>query len=151
MPFFLSLDHSYRLINHLKFFPRRSQVGCGTLEWASHILAQTVCTRCLCTQTKPTNQTKPEFHQPGVTLQMKQKAKRCPEIKSQVARVPPKDGKVMPKSQKPNGINAKCDFSVPLDLWPGKVSPSSLLSSDSFKLVDFLWRSYSIISCFRSF
>ena len=82
MPFFLSLDHSYRLINHLKFFPRRSQVGCGTLEWASHILAQTVCTRCLCTQTKPTNQTKPEFHQPGVTLQMKQKAKRCPEIKA---------------------------------------------------------------------
>ena len=47
---------------------------------------------------------------------MKQKAKRCPEIKSQVARVPQKDGKLMPKSLKPNGLNAKPDFSVPLDL-----------------------------------
>ena len=45
---------------------------------------------------------------------MKQKAKRCPEIKNQVIRVPPKDGKVMPR--KPNGINAKSDFPVPLDL-----------------------------------
>ena len=84
---------------------------------------------------------------------MKQKAKRCPEIKSQVARVPQKGGKVMPKNQKPNGINAKCDFPVQSDLQPGKVSASSLFSSDSFKqfLVDFLRRSYSIISCFRSF
>ena len=57
---------------------------------------------------------------------MKQKAKICPEIKSQVARVPPKDGKVMPKSQKPNGINAECDLPVPVDLQPGKVSASSL-------------------------
>ena len=47
---------------------------------------------------------------------MKQKAKRCPEIKSLVARVPPKDGKVMPRNQKPNGIKAKRDFPVPLDL-----------------------------------
>ena len=52
---------------------------------------------------------------------MKQKAKTCPEIKSQVTRVPPKDGKVMPKNQKPNGINAKRDFPVQLDLQPGKV------------------------------
>ena len=84
---------------------------------------------------------------------MKQKAERCPEIKSRVARVPPKDGKVMPQNQKPNGINAKRDFPVPLDLRPGKVSASSLFNSDSFKqfLVDFLQRSYSIISCFRGF
>ena len=84
---------------------------------------------------------------------MKQKAKRCPEIKSQVTRVPPKDGKVMPQNQKPNGINAKCDFPVPLDLRPGKVSASSFFSPDSFKqfLVDFLQRSYSMISCLRSF
>ena len=84
---------------------------------------------------------------------MKQKAKRCPGIKRQVVRVPPKDDKVMPQNQKPNGINAKHDFPVPLDLWPGKVSSSSLFSSDIFKqfLVDFLQRSYSIISCFRSF
>ena len=47
---------------------------------------------------------------------MKQKAKRCPEIKSQVAGVPQKDGKVTPRNQKPNGINAKRDFPVPLDL-----------------------------------
>ena len=151
MPFFLSLDHSYRLTVIWKFFPRGSQVGCGNLEWAIHILARTVCTRCLCTQTKPTNQTETRTsparsHTPNV-----KKAKRCPEIKSQVARVPPKDGKLMPKSLKPNGINAKPDFSVPLDLWPGKVSASSLFSLDSFKLVDFLQRNYSIISCFRSF
>ena len=47
---------------------------------------------------------------------MKQKAKRCPEIKSQVARVPPKGGKVMPRNQKPNAINVKRDSPVPLDL-----------------------------------
>ena len=58
---------------------------------------------------------------------MKQKAKRCPEIKSQVARVPSKRGKVMPRNQKPNGINVKCDIPVRLDLRPGKVSASSLL------------------------
>ena len=78
-------------------------------------------------QTNKPNQTKPELHQPGVTLQMKQKAKTCPEIKSQVTRVPPKDGKVMPKNQKPNGINAKRDFPVQLDLRPGKVNASSLV------------------------
>ena len=33
-----------------------------------------------------------------------------------MARVPQKDGKVMPKNQKSNGINAKHDFPVPLDL-----------------------------------
>ena len=62
------------------------------------------------------NQTEPELHQPGVTLQMKQKAKRCPEVKSQVARVPQKDTKVMPRNQKPNGVNAERDFPVPLGL-----------------------------------
>ena len=56
---------------------------------------------------------------------MKQKAKRYPEIKSQVARLPPKDGKMMPRNQKPNGINAKCDFPVQLGLRPGKVSANS--------------------------
>ena len=110
--------------NMFFFTPRGSQVECGTLEWAIPIWIQAVCTRYLCTQTKP------ELHQPGVTLQMKQKAKRCPEIKSQVAGVPPKDGKVTPRNQKPNGISTKCDFPVPLDLWPGKVSASSLFSFD---------------------
>ena len=47
---------------------------------------------------------------------MKQKAKRCPEIKSLGARVPPKDGKVIPRNQKPNGMNAKRNFPVPVDL-----------------------------------
>ena len=169
MPFFLSLDHSYRLTVIWKFFPRGSQVGCGNLEWAIHILARTVCTRCLCTQTNPTKpnwtRTSPARSHTPNEMKDAQKSKAkwqectkkmvkwCPEIKSQVARVPPKDGKLMPKSLKPNGINAKPDFSVPLDLWPGKVSASSLFSSGSFKqfLVDFLPRRYSIISCFRSF
>ena len=57
---------------------------------------------------------------------MKQKAKGCPEIKSQVARMPPKAGKVMPRNRKPNGINVKCDFPFRLDLRPGKVSANSL-------------------------
>ena len=47
---------------------------------------------------------------------MKQKAKIAQETKSKVARVPTKDGKVMPRNQKPNGVNAKRDFPVPLDL-----------------------------------
>ena len=75
---------------------------------------------------KEQNQTEAEFHQPGVILQMKQKAKRCLEIKSQVARVPQKCGKVMPRNQKPNSINVKRDIPVRLDLRPGKVSASSL-------------------------
>ena len=61
---------------------------------------------------------------------MKQKAKRCPEIKSQEARIPPQDGKVMPRNQKPSGKHAEHDFPVPLDLQPGRVSVSSLFSSD---------------------
>ena len=83
---------------------------------------------------------------------MKQKAKRCPEIKSQVARVPQKDGKGMPQNEKRNGITAKRDFPVQSDLQAGKVSASSLFSSDRFKQfrIDFLGRSCSIISCFRS-
>ena len=105
-------------------------MACGTLKGEVPILAPIVCTRHLKAQTNQPNQTKPELHQQGVTFQMKQKAKRCPEIKSQVARVPPKDGKVMPQNQKPNGINAKHDFPVPLDLRPGKVSASSLFSFD---------------------
>ena len=139
--------------SHLKNFPKGFPGGVGNLEWAIHILAWTVCTRCLCTQTKPTNQTKPELHQPGVTLQRKPKAKWCPEIKSQVSRVPQKDGKGMSQNEKTNGINAKHDFPVQLDLKAGKASASSLFSSNRFKqfLVDFLGRSYSIISCFRSF
>ena len=74
-----------------------SQVECGTLKLAIPILTHAVCTRCLCTQTKPTNQTKPEFHQPRVTPN---------ETK----------GKEMPRNQKPKGINAKRDFPVQLDL-----------------------------------
>ena len=33
--------------------PKCSQVGCGTLELEIPILTQAVCSRCLCTQTKP--------------------------------------------------------------------------------------------------
>ena len=85
-----------------------SRVGCGTLDEALAILAQAVCIKCLHSQTKVTkpnspNQTKPELHQPEVTLQIKQMAKRCPEIKSQIARLSPKDGKVMLRNRKPNG------------------------------------------------
>ena len=57
---------------------------------------------------------------------MKQKTKRCSEIKNQVARGPPKDGKLMPRNQKPNGINAKRDFPVLLDLKPSK-GPATFL------------------------
>ena len=65
----------------------------------------------------------------------------------------PHNDKVMPRNQKPNEINAKYDFPVPLDLLPGKVSASSLFWFwYSFKqLLGILWRSCSIISCFRSF
>ena len=34
-------------------------------------------------------------------------------------------GKEMPRIQKSNGINAKCDFPVPLDPRPGKTKASS--------------------------
>ena len=69
---------------------------------------------------------------------MKQKAKRCPEIKTQVARVFPKDGKVMPRNQKSKGINAKRGFPVSLDLQPGRVSASSPFSCD-IVLSNFCW------------
>ena len=36
------------------------------------------------------NKTKPELHHPGVTLQIKRKAKSCPETRSPEARVPQK-------------------------------------------------------------
>ena len=141
--FSLSLDQRCRLTSHVKVFPVGSRVSWGNLEEALAILAQAVCTRCPHTQTKVTkrnspNQTKPELHQPEGTLQIKQMAKRCQEIKSQIARLPPKDGKVMLRNQKLNGKNTprgwqrvaqkskgkwhkcpNCDFPVPLDLWPG--------------------------------
>ena len=106
--FSLSLDQSYRLTSHLKVFPMGSRVGCGTLDEALAILAQAVCIKCLHSQTKVTkpnspNQTKPELHQLEVTLQIKQMAKTCPEIKSQIARLSPKGGKVMLRNRTPNG------------------------------------------------
>ena len=110
-------------IKKKKKFPRGSQVKCGTLQWVISTLAWTVCTSCLCTQTKSTNQTKPELHQPEVTLQMKQKMTRNQKTSGKSA---PQNGKVMPRNQKPNGIKIKHDFPVQLDLWPGKVSASSL-------------------------
>ena len=73
---------------------------------------------------------------------MKQKAKRCPEIKSQVARLPPKDGKMMPRNQKPNGIKAKHDFLVPLDLRPGRVCASGPILSSAILSSNFL-----LVSC----
>ena len=84
------------------------------------MLVRAVCTSCLYTQTKwNQNLTSQESN-------LKQKAKRCPEIKSQVEECPPKDDKVMPRNQKPKGIDAKHDFPVPLILRPGRVSVSSL-------------------------
>ena len=50
------------------------------------------------------NKTKPELYHPGVTLQIKQKAKRCPETKSQEARVPQK--RWGQKTGAPQGLEA---------------------------------------------
>ena len=136
----MSLDHSYRLTSHLKHFPKGFPGGVWNLRVSnSHISSNSLYQMSVhSNQTNNPNQTRTSparSHTPNET-----KAKRCPEIKSKVTRVPPKDGKVMPPNQKPNGINAECDLPVPLDLRPGKVSASSLFSSDSFKqfLVDFL-------------
>jgi len=64
--------------------------GMGEFRGNTFHISLSSCTRCLCAQTKPTkpNQTKPELRQPEVTLQIKQKAKVCLEIKSQVASAP---------------------------------------------------------------
>ena len=113
----MSLDHSYRLTSHLKKFPKGFPGGVWKLksEKFTYYLEQFVPDVCAL-KLKEQNQTEAEFHQPGVTLQMKQKAKTCPEIKNQVARVPSQGGKVMPRNQKPNGINVNCDVPVRLDL-----------------------------------
>ena len=88
--------------NMFFFTPRGSQVECGTLEWAIHILAQTVCTRYLCTQTKPTNRTRtsparsytpnetkgeemPRNQKPNGKSCPQKMVKWCPKIKSQMA------------------------------------------------------------------
>ena len=96
------------------FFPPRGfQAECGTLEWAIPILAWAVCTRCLCAQTKPTK--------PKRTRTSPARSHTPNETK----------GKEMPRNQKPKDINVKCDFPVLLDLWPGRLSASSLFSSDT--------------------
>ena len=74
----------------------------------SHVSSSSLNQIPLCSNQQ--NQTKPEPHQPGVTLQIKQKAK-----------------KEMPRNQKAKGINVKRDFPVQLDLRPGKVNASSLV------------------------
>ena len=132
--------------SHLKNFPKGFPGGVWTLRVSnSHISSNS-----LYQMSVHSNQTEPELHQPGVTLQMKQKAKRCPEIKSQVARVPPK--------AKTKQHKCRTWLPSPLGLWPGShgylcVSAGSIFSSDSFKQfrADFLRRNCSINSSFRSF
>ena len=55
-----------------------------------------------------------------------------------MARVPQKDVKEMPSNQKLNGINAKHEFPVRLDLQPGKVSANSLFFSFDIVSSNFL-------------
>ena len=121
-----------------------SQVECGTLKLAIPILTHAVCTRCLCTQTKPTkpnltrtspakNPTPDETKVKEMPRNQKPSDKSDPKDNKVTLRnqkpsdkSDPKDNKVTLRNQKPNGINAKCDFPVPLDLKPGKARASSL-------------------------
>ena len=90
------------------------------------MLARAVWKRYLCVQTNKTKPNQNLTSQESHSRQNKRQRKRCPEIKNQVARVPQKDGKVMPRNQKPNSINTKRDFPAPLDLGPGRVNVSNL-------------------------
>ena len=145
-PFFLSLENSYRLTSHLKNFPKGFPGG----VWNLRVNNSHISSNSLYQMSVHSNQTEPELHQPGVTLQMKQRERDAQKSKAKWQECPPKMVKLCAKI-KSQIVNAKRDFPVPLDLWPGKVS--ILVSSDSFKqiLVDFQWRSYTIISSFRSF
>lgn len=80
------------------FFPRGSLVECGAYsEQFPHWLKQFI------SDVQHTNQKNKTKLKQNFTSQshtpMKQKAKRCLEIKSQVARVPPKCDKVMPRNK----------------------------------------------------
>ena len=136
----MSLDHSYRLTSHLKHFPKGFPGWVWNLRVSnSHISLNSLYQMSVhSNQTNKPNQTRTlqaSSHTPNET-----KSKEMPRNQKPSDKVPPKDSKVMPQNQKPNGINAECDLPVPVDLQPGKVSASSLFSSNSFKqlLVDFL-------------
>ena len=86
-PFFLSLDHSYRLTHQIFFFFFPKGFPDGTLQWAMPILARAVCSRCLCTRTKPTkaNQTRTSparSHTPNETKGKEMPRNQKPSVKS---------------------------------------------------------------------
>ena len=60
------------------FFPKGFQSG----VWKLRVSTSHVSSSSLHQLSVHSNQMEPKPHQPGVTLQMKQKAKRCPEIKA---------------------------------------------------------------------
>ena len=100
------------LTSHLKFFPVTSQVGCGNLRGnASHISSSSLYQMSRVLKPNQQNQTKPEPHQLGVTLQIKQNAKRYPEIRSQVARMPQK--RWQSDTQQSNAKWHKCKTLLP--------------------------------------
>ena len=88
----MSLDHNYRLASHLKNFPKGFPGGVWKLksEKFTYYLEQFVPDVCALkpnrTRTSPARSYTPN----------EAKAKKCPEIKSQVARMPQKHGKMMP-------------------------------------------------------
>ena len=93
-----------------------SQVECGTLKLAIPILTHAVCTRCLCTQTKPTKPNLTRTSPAKNPTPDETKVKEMPRNQKPSGKSAPKNGKVMPRTQKPNGINVKRDFPVQLDL-----------------------------------
>ena len=103
-----------------------SQVECGTLKLAIPILTHAVCTRCLCTQAKPRKPNLTRTSPAKNPTPDETKVKEMPRNQKPSDKSDPKDNKVTLRNQKPNGINAKCDFPVPLDLKPGKARASSL-------------------------
>ena len=116
--------HSYRLTSQKKIFfffcfSKGFPGGVWKLRVRNfHISLTSLYQMSACSkQTNKPNQTRTSparSHTPNET-----KGKEMPrnlKKKKKVAGVPPKDGKVMPRHQMPNGISAKHDFRVPLDL-----------------------------------
>lgn len=103
--FSLSVDHNYRLTSHIKkFFPKCSQIGCGTLEEALHILAWAVCTKI----STPPNQSaiSNQVINPNqnLTSQKSLQVKQMAKAKWQKF---PKRVTKMPRSQKSKWHNAR--------------------------------------------
>ena len=149
MPFFLSLDHSYRLTSHKNSFfpPRVSQAGCGALEWAIPMLAWAVCTRSVA-RTKPTKpnwiKTSPaRSHTPNETKRLK----RCPEIKAEWQECAKKMVKWYPEIKSQMSLWTKKD--VQLESWElsfiwGKWGLKPGRQYLRYQYIRFWWRGSSI-------